>query len=120
MQLSKLKNYLSKKWARNDKKRFHSPTSKSKPDFLSPRSPNHVNNMTLQPGIVVGDAFTSRSGTYESGVKIPKVTITDPEDKNYQTDRVGVKPLEVFENTEDTSGAMFSPIQIEDPNNASR
>ena len=31
-----------------------------------------------------------------------------------------MKPLEVFENTEDISGAMFSPIQIEDPNNASR
>ena len=61
-----------------------------------------------------------RKNSLKASVTIPKVTITDPEDKNYQTDRVGVKPLEVFENTEDTSGAMFSPIQIEDPNNASR
>ena len=64
--------------------------------------------------------MTSRSGTYESGIKMPRITITDPEDKNYATESKGVKPLEVFENTEDTSGAMFSPIQIEDPNNASR
>ena len=41
---------------------------------------------------------------------MPRITITDPEDKNYATESKGVKPLEVFENTEDTSGAMFSPI----------
>ena len=111
MQLSKLKNYLTKKWARNDKKRFHSPPNVSKPDFLSPRSPSHVGNMTTLPAhFADGHAMTSRSGTYESGVKLPKISITDPEDKSYQTEVKGVKPLEVFEPTEDISGSMFSPI----------
>ena len=54
MQLSKLKNYLSKKLARSDKKRFHSPPNATKPTFLSPRSPNHANNMTLPVNNVAG------------------------------------------------------------------